>query len=135
MAAAALAALLVLAGCGGGAAGTSEDILVIDERFFVARFFDIFSDMERHLGRTIQYEGMFFTRIHDGQVFYTVNRYTMGCCTIDPIGLEVLLNGITPPADNAWVQATGVLEELDGFLVMRITALTEMAERGASFVQ
>jgi len=129
-----LAMLLALSACG-SATANEDNILVISERFFVARFTDILANTDRYLGYTIQFEGLFLSGRFGGETFYMVIRYILGCCTIDPIGLEVLLEDFAPLADETWVEVTGVLEELDGFLVLRATSLIELSEQGAAFIQ
>ena len=126
-------AMFILSSC--GTAESDEDVFVIDERFFVARYFDIIYDTERYIGRTIQYEGMFFARSWEGRDFYIVTRYTIGCCGEELIGFEVLLDDVPSFPDNTWVEVTGVLDRHDDSLVVRAITIIEMDERGAEFVQ
>jgi len=129
--------VLLLAGC---SSSDDADILEIGERFFVTQIEQIYLDPETYLGRTIRYEGIFFSTYWEGEHFHYVIRYTFdGCCGNDSMtGFEVLLNGIEPFPDDTWVEVTGVLEEyeldLHTILVVNATSVTEKPERGLEFV-
>ena len=131
--------LLALAGCGGGnnAYGYDGDsgVLFISERFFVNQMQEIFLNHTLYLGDTIQYEGMFRTMtMINGEEFFMVYRYFMGCCGEEVVGLEVDMSGFEPFDDHAWVEVRGVLDMDDDFLVVRVTTIRELAERGAEVV-
>ena len=131
--------LIALVGC-----GESDNIFTIDERFFLIQVDDIYLNPARFMGRTIRYEGIFYVNLFgpaqtvDGDevsLFYVV-RYTLGCCGDDGyIGFEVILDGIEPLADGAWVEVTGVLEHEGRRLFLRVTSLVELDVRGMEFVQ
>jgi len=130
------ALVFVFAGCVNDA-----DVLVIGDRFFVIQIQDIFMNRHDYLGRTIQYEGVFRT-IHwfeTGNDYHVVVRYMFTCCSLEPIGLEVLLpGGMEPFPDDVWVEVTGVLEEhgeQGRFLRLRASSLIEKAERGLEIVE
>ena len=126
----------ISSGSGEAYIGDDDDIFVIGERFFVARFFDILFDTDRYVGRTIQYEGMFFTMELPEETIHIVARHTDGCCGPSLIGLEVILGDIPSLPDDAWVEVTGVLEyHEEGFLVIRAISVIELDVRGAEFVQ
>jgi len=130
----AFALALILAACGPGE--ESDNTLVIGDRFFVTQIMDIFMNPRIHVGRTIQYEGLFRTLVWvTGNDNFAVIRYTIGCCGEEPIGLRILLpDGMEPFANDAWVRVTGILERSNGSPVVRATSIVETAERGASFV-
>jgi len=123
--------LAVLNGCGG------EAVVVIDERFFVVQTQDILFNPSRFMGRTIRYEGFFGSMQWDDEPpLHYVARRTLGCCGDDGIiGFEVVLGDIAPPADDAWVEVTGVLHGEGRRLFLYVTHLTELQERGMEFVQ
>ena len=116
-------------------------IIEIGERFFVTQMHQIILNLDRYLGRTIRYEGIFFTNNWDmtGEDYHFVIRHTFGCCGDDGmIGFEVLLNGIEPFPDDTWVEVTGVLELYDTpwpVLLLNTTSIIEMPERGREFVE
>ena len=122
------------------AALDSSDILEIGERFFVTQMHQILLNRERYLGRTIRYEGMFFTMNWEGEYYHFVIRYTNHCCGGDGmIGFDVELGDIEPFPDNTWVEVTGVLGEfaLSEWYSMPIvyaTSIVEMPQRGREFV-
>ena len=123
--------LVVLIGC-----GESDNIVTIDERFFVIQMNDIFLNPARFMGRTIRYEGLFASEQFGDEMHFFVERQTLGCCGNDGlIGFEVVLDGIAPLADDAWVEVTGVLESQGRRLFLRVTSLVELEERGMEFVQ
>jgi len=128
----ALALAVVLASC----AREADEMLVIGERFFVQQVDDIFINRSQNLGRTIRYEGV-FRALHwaptDTYHFYVV-RYVFSCCGFQAIGFELLPCNVPPLPDQAWVEVTGVIEDDDGFIVIRVISLIEMDERGAEVV-
>jgi len=138
-----MAFVIMLSACGSDSASTTDDgILVIEERFFIFRMWDILANPEEYLGRTIQYEGVFQTFDWPGMGhFYHVFRYTDDCCGEGGmLGLDVRLDtlGVEAFEDGAWVKVTGVLETFEAqgnlFLRLEATSIVEMEERGAEFV-
>ena len=117
--------------------GENDNTLVISDTFFRTQVTDVFINAREHMGRTIQFEGLFrtvdwFPTSHDS---FVVHRYIMGCCTRDPIGFEVFLpDDMTPFADQTWVEVTGVLEESHGLPAVRAASIIEKAEQGRIFV-
>ena len=129
--------LVGLAGCGGG----GDDVVEIEERFFVAQFTHINRNAADYIGRVVRYEGMFQT-IHwhaTGEDYHMVTRRTLGCCGDDGIvGFEVYLGEIEPFSDNAWVEVEGELEWYEvgevRFLRVTATSVRELDQRGEEFV-
>ena len=141
-----VAVLLLLAGCANGG-GTGQapsfgdgDIIEIGERFFVNEITHIQLNPQQYLGRTVQYTGMFFTEYWPptSSYFYTVIRYSYGCCGRDGnVGFEVYMGDIPAFPDDTWVEVTGVLEpfEYDGQEMFRLAVQTIVpTESGAEFV-
>ena len=127
-----LALAFALAGC----RADSPEILVIGERFFAQQVDDILLNRAQYLGRTVRLEGIFRAlHWHETDMYhYYVVRYVTSCCGPHPIGFELLPDSITPLPDMAWAEVTGVLEDDDGYIVIRVMSLVEMAERGAELV-
>lgn len=116
-------------------AAEENDIIYIGERFFVNEMMEIFFNSDQYLGRTLQYEGIFSTFIWGDTTTYLVTRNMLGCCSPEEmIGFEVKLGDFRPFEDDAWVKVTGVLDLDDGFLVIRVTDIAELDERGAELV-
>ncbi|MCL2376533.1 MAG: hypothetical protein FWC76_03955 [Defluviitaleaceae bacterium] len=133
----ALAFVLILSGCGQGAGNTDDDgVIIIGERFFVNQVIEIVLNSNQYLGRTIQYEGLFrsVSNSQTGNEHFFVMRYTMGCCGIEMVGLEVLMEGATSLEDDAWVEVIGILEMNDGIPMLRVISITEMDEVGSILV-
>ena len=131
-----LISALFLTACGGT---NDDDVLVITERFFVNQMMEIFLNHNQYIGQTIQYEGMFRSIIGwDGSAyiqFYLVYRYKIDCCGDGGmLGFEVKLNGFNSFPDDTWVEVIGVLDMDDGFVVLRLDSITELAERGQELV-
>jgi uncharacterized membrane protein YcgQ (UPF0703/DUF1980 family) len=127
--------ILLLVGCSNG-----EDIIEIEERFFLAQVNHIRRNADEYIGRTIRYEGMFrsFHWPTTGD-FHMVLRHTFGCCGNDGIvGFEVDLSDVDSPPYNAWVEVVGMLEryDLDGLQILRVvvSSITEMEVRGEEVV-
>jgi len=111
------------------------DAVVITERFFVNQIMEVFMNHEIYLGRLIQYEGMFYDLGQGSDDFFAVIRYTFGCCGVDGrIGFQVVLDDFQPLPDDTWVEVSGILEMNDGFLMLRVVALSEKDERGSEVV-
>ena len=128
-----LAAVFLLVGCG---ENDNDGTVVISERFFVNELEEIVFNHERYLGRTIQFEGLFKTVHLDNVDRHLVLRYRFDeCCNEEmPIGLEVVMNEFQAFDADAWVEVIGTLELLDGFLVIQVTSITELDERGQELV-
>lgn len=118
---------------------SSDDVVVIKEKMFIAQTNDIYYNANDYLGKTIQYEGLFdIYEIPDEETHYFVIRYGPGCCGNDGYaGFEVNWEGEYPNKDD-WVEVTGVLEEYDDYgltyLRLHIVSLTTLTTRGAEFV-
>ncbi|WP_195268092.1 hypothetical protein [Eubacterium sp. 1001713B170207_170306_E7] len=155
-----MAFVLLLAGCSaqdGGDGGTvpsaaqasgdsakgAEEIAVdvdITEKMFVAQINDIYLNPQNYLGKTIRLEGMFKStaNLSTGSSYRFVYRNGPGCCGTDTMpGFEVTGDG-NYPEDNAWVRATGVLEEYeeDGqpYFQLRLKELEVLDKRGQETV-
>ncbi|MCL2856943.1 MAG: hypothetical protein FWE19_04360 [Oscillospiraceae bacterium] len=117
------------------------DILYIGERFFLTQINQIFMNRERYLGRTIRYEGMFYSMHWEEYTYHFVIRNTHGCCGPDGmIGFDVALGEFDPFPDNTWVEVTGVLDEFEfsewyNMLIINVTSIVEMPERGLEFIE
>lgn len=130
-----LLAMLFLAGC----TADSDSVVEIGERFFFNTITDIHINSSQYLGRTIQYEGIFWNIYWEQEYFHFAGRYVFDCCGNDGIiGFELYLGDIEPLPDNAWVEVTGVLEEFQHngniFIRLSVISLVEMNERGNEFV-
>jgi hypothetical protein len=129
--------------------------LEIREKLFIAQTNEVYLNPEDYLGKTIRLEGLFKVEQYVGEDkrYCFVLRYGPGCCGNDgSAGFEVawgrpqpytaavktLPSGPAFPAEDAWVEAVGVLDtyEEDGYpyIYLDLFALTEKAERGAEFV-
>ena len=106
-----LATLLV----GITACSADEDIHEITDRFFDIQMTSVLTNPEEYLGRTIRYQGEFWSSFWepiDCYVYFVV-RISDDCCAGNPVlGMSVYLNDI-PPAfeEGTWVEVTGVFEE------------------------
>lgn len=130
---------------GAEAAGLMQgEVVEIREKMFIAQSNDIYLNPEDYLGKTLTYEGMFFTTSDpfSGTHTYYVIRFGPGCCGYDgEAGFEVIWpegEEAPYPEDNAWVQVLGTLEEYDrnGWptLRVRLQSLTKKEERGQETV-
>ena len=126
--------LSLLAGC------SDEDVIEIGERVFVNQITSIIINSSEYLGRTIQYEGIFWIADNQGTEHHFVLRYQYDCCgNHGVIGFELNLDGLAPLPHDAWVEVVGVLEESAGEALnpvrLRVVSLTELAERGREIVE
>jgi uncharacterized membrane protein YcgQ (UPF0703/DUF1980 family) len=134
---------LLLAGCASAppeAADTTEAVIEIKEKLFVAQTNEIYVNSPDYLGKTIKYEGIFnvFTWEENGVTYYTAFRYGPGCCGTDGnCGFEVIWDNAYPETGD-WVEVIGVLEEYDEdgetYLRLALTSLTVLDTRGAEYV-
>jgi len=127
------------------ACSDAEDIEEIREQFFARQVESIFMNLERYTGRTIRLEGIFMSW-HDewetNETYYFVLRWLSDdCCGGGgggSAGFELHMGDFAPPPDDAWVQVTGVLELVDGWMpnnpVLVVTAIEELATRGAEVI-
>ena len=133
-----IVAILLLTGCG---SDRNEDIVELEERFFIAQFTHINQNADDYIGRTVRYEGLFRT-IHwhaTGEDYHMIVRLTEGCCSPEGVmGFEIDLGNISPFADDAWVEVVGELEwyMVDDVRFLRLvaTSVTELEERGTELV-
>ena len=127
----------------------SEDIIYIREKLFIAQTNEIYVNSADYLGKTIRYEGIFgsfqdeLAPENDEPVCFVI-RNGPGCCpgVDNSAGFEVVWEpSAIPdlPAENDWVEVTGVLEEYDmngwQYLRLRVSALEVLEIRGAEFVE
>lgn len=116
-----------------------DDHIIITEKMFVGQVNDVYINTKDYLGKTITYEGLVKTYPVDAdQDVHCVIRYGPGCCGTDgDCGFEVTWDEEFP-ADNEWVEVTGVLEEFEfgGAKYIRINAssIIVLEERGAETV-
>lgn len=117
---------------------SSNGVIEIREKMFVAQTNDVYINYEDYLGKTFSYEGIFTAPEYDGRVLYQVIRYGPGCCGYDAnAGFEVSWDGGYPDEDD-WVKVIGVLDlyEEDGFeyLVLNLSSIEVLDKRGAEYV-
>ena len=112
-------------------ADEEDYILELDGPDFNSQVQGIQMNPEPYLGRTIRFEGMFFTSYweEDEAIFLIARGVGGGCCGAH--GFEVYLNDFPRFEDGTWVTVTGVLEEfyVPGtyryFLRLNVTSLIE----------
>jgi uncharacterized membrane protein YcgQ (UPF0703/DUF1980 family) len=130
------------AGAGEALFAPDGEVFEIREKMFVSQINDIYLNAEDYLGRVLRYEGIFKEDVYPewDAVYYYVVRYGPGCCGTDSNpGFEVIWEeGGEYPAQDEWVEATGVLEayEEEGYeyLRLRLSSLEVMEARGAEYV-
>jgi uncharacterized membrane protein YcgQ (UPF0703/DUF1980 family) len=111
---------------------SKDGAIEIKEKMFVAQTNEIYQNAADYLGKTIRLTGLFKTfEGENGAKYYTVVRYGPGCCGTDSNpGFEALWDKGYPDED-AWVEATGVLEAYteDGeeYLRLALSSLTPAA--------
>jgi uncharacterized membrane protein YcgQ (UPF0703/DUF1980 family) len=123
---------------------SDKDILVINEKMFIAQVNDVYLNTEDYLGKTIKLEGIFKSEQYyeDVEPYCFVIRYGPGCCGSDGnAGFEVKWNNgraQTYPNAESWVEATGVLktytEDDYQYLYLDLSSLDVLSKRGAEFV-
>lgn len=118
---------------------TSSDAIEISEDFFVSHMADVYLNAPNYLGKTISYEGMFFSVLDEdsNKLYKYVLRYGPGCCAIDGVvGLEIFTDEKFQEKD--WVKITGTLSEYQGpqykHLVLENVKLELMDKSGAETV-
>jgi putative membrane protein len=118
-------------------------IVEIRERMFATQVNEIYLNSADYLGRNIRLEGIFRIIQHNDETFFYVLRYAPdGCCGGRGfVGFEVrMAAGYSRqfPADNSWVEATGILREFSAgsgrFLYLELFSLNVLTRRGAEFV-
>ena len=135
-----LTAVLLLAAFLAGCSDDNDEIIEVSDRFFINQVMSIIINSDQYLGRTIQYEGVFWIAEHEGLEYHFALRFIFDCCGNDGfIGFELNLDGIEPLPHDAWVEVVGVLETSVGNALnpvrLRVISLTELEERGNEFVQ
>ena len=119
------------------------DIVEIRERMFVTQINEIYMNAGDYLGRAIKLEGIFKILHNEGDAVFLVIRYAPdGCCgTRGFSGFEVKADANLArhfPADDSWVEATGVLKEygigFNKFLYLELFSLKALNTRGEEFV-
>ena len=103
------ALLLGITGCSG-----DDDILEITDRFFDIQMTSIATNPEEYFGRTIRYQGEFWSSFWEpiNDYVHFVVRISDDCCAGNPVlGLTVNLNDMQAFEGGTWVEVTGVLEE------------------------
>jgi putative membrane protein len=122
--------------------GPQRNIIEIGERMFATQVRDIYLNAEHNLGRTIKLEGIFRVgQMNESNIYYVIRFSQDGCCGGGMSGFEVkwTQNPIPYPADNSWVEATGILREqisgIDRYLYLELLSLTVLNRRGAEFVR
>jgi Predicted membrane protein len=135
-----LVCLLALTGCSPNPTpeATSDEVIEIKEKMFIAQTNDIYVNASDYLGKTIKYEGIFASQTSSEQTYYMVIRFGPGCCGDDGnVGFEVTWDKHYPNP-NDWVEAVGVLEEYEengyNYLRLALISLTGLSERGAELV-
>ena len=137
----------LLTGCSSPVSG-AEDVTAmpvdveIREKMFLSQTNDIYLNLNDYLGKSIRYEGMFFSQpFGTNQEYNMVIRYGPGCCGSDgTVGFEVAWDdpSIIKPLDNDWVEVTGTLEqyEEDGYSYVRLHLLgmNKLDKRGVETV-
>ena len=123
----------------------TEEIIEIREKMFATQVNDVYMNTEDYLGKTIKLEGIFKEEQGYDRTYCFVVRYGPGgCCGMDAnVGFEVAWakeNTKPFPADNSWVEATGVLKsyEEDGYfqyLYLDLSSLNTLTRRGAETVK
>jgi hypothetical protein len=108
----------------------SEGIIDITDFYFDLQIQEILTNRSDFIGRTIRYEGLFFSSSWHDETFYFVARLLGGCCGV--YGFEIYLNEIPRVDDETWVEVTGVLEEFYvenfGHRILRLN-VTSLIER------
>ena len=125
-------------------AATSNGIIEVREKMFIAQTNDIYLNSEDYVGKTIKLEGLFKIEnsVSQERPCYYVLRYGPGCCGYDgSAGFEVMWDrgSITKPEypkEDDWVEAAGILKMFDDeSIYIALTTLAVLDKRGAEFVR
>ena len=115
----------------------------IKEKMFIAQVNDVYVNPDDYLGKTIKLQGIFKKEQGYEKTYCFVIRYGPGCCGFDAnAGFEVAwskANEKPYPADDSWVEATGVLKSYkEGddmqYLYLDLASLNTLTNRGAEYV-
>ncbi|MDR3331849.1 MAG: hypothetical protein LBT08_04405 [Synergistaceae bacterium] len=123
------------------AAAQKTDIFEIREKMFIEQCNDIYLNTDEYEGRTVRLEGMYdeYEDEETGETYRYVIRLGPGCCGNDGVaGFEFTYGGDTAPKQDDWIEATGTVEAIgpteDGNVILRLSSLRVMEERGAEYV-
>ena len=119
----------------------TSSVIEIKEKMFIQQVDDIFLNLDNYEGKTVKLQGFMysFDDEYAQKTFHYVIRKTPGCCGDDGMsGFEINWDK-EYPAENEWVEATGIIKKVDEDFygtvpVLEITKLEVMKERGADFV-
>ena len=123
---------------------SSNGIIEIKERMFVAQLSDVYLNPLDYLTKTIKLEGIFFKEQFGENDYCFVARYAPGgCCGNDnQAGFEVRWseeNLQQLPEVNSWVEATGILkhyyENSSRYLYLELISLNVLDKRGMEYVR
>ena len=143
--------VLSITGCSGRSTDTASAVVEIRENMFITQINDININYRSYLGRTIKVEGFFRNNFWGDNHWFFVIRNGPGCCGDDgEIGFEVtwdpeysgsgtnISQRDSFPAENEWVEATGVLGSYNTFglnrLYLVLSELKVLETRGLEFV-
>lgn len=119
---------------------SSNKIVEIKEKMFIAEINEIYLNKEEYIGKTIKLEGMFDEQHsqESDKTYYHIYRRGPGCCGNDGVaGFEVIWDKEYPKI-NDWVEAIGTLEEYEDegyhYVRLRLKELNVKEERGKEFV-
>jgi zinc transport system permease protein len=122
------------------AMNSSDDVIEITEKMFIAQTNDMYINPTDYIGKTVKYEGIFniFEEPSTGKTYYSVIRYGPGCCGYDAnAGFEVIWDK-KYPKQNDWVEVIGILDDYDEngqqYLQVKLTSLNTLTKRGAETV-
>ena len=109
-----------------------SDMYVITNRFFRQQVMGILNEPDRHIGRVVQFRGVFVSQIwaETGDEFFYVAQFDDDCCGTgmsETLGFEVYLNNLPRINDFTWVEVTGLLENYyaEGYgAILRVNAIS-----------
>jgi uncharacterized membrane protein YcgQ (UPF0703/DUF1980 family) len=112
---------------------------IIKDNYFVGQLNDMTLNINNYTGKTVRYEGFIYIPEQkvDDMDFVVARKYY--CCGTDSyiVGLGCVYEG-TNPADNAWVEVTGIIEKRAGkdgdYPIIKVSNLVVMDTRGEEFV-
>lgn len=119
----------------------STEVFEIKEKMFIAQCNDIYLNPEDYKNKIIKLEGMYneYTDEETNETYFSVYRNGPGCCGNDGVaGFEILYDG-TAPNLNDWIEVVGtvdIIKDEDNYeyIVLRVSELTVLDERGEEFV-